>query len=76
MNIAEFLDKNKCHFQRVAHGTAYTSERIAHELHVPGKQVAKTVLLQANGGFRYIVAVLPSSKRLDLGRASSLVIRS
>jgi Ala-tRNA(Pro) deacylase len=73
MNISEFLDKHKCHFQRVPHGAAYTSEHMAHELHVPGKQVAKTVLLRANGGCHYIVAVLPSNKKLDLRRAAGLL---
>lgn len=73
MNIPEFLEKKHCHFQRMPHEPVYTSERIAHELHVPGQEVAKTVLLCANGGYRYVVAVLPSSKKLDLSRASRLL---
>jgi Ala-tRNA(Pro) deacylase len=73
MNIPEFLEKCHCHFERVSHGPTYTSERMAHELHVPGQRVAKSVLLRANGGYRYVVAVLPSSKKLDLNRASRLL---
>jgi Ala-tRNA(Pro) deacylase len=39
-------------------------------LHVPGVHVAKTVLLRANGGFRYVVAVIPATARVDLQRVS------
>lgn len=73
MNITEFLAEKQCKFERMPHQPVYTSERMAHELHVPGQEVAKTVLLRANGGYRYVVAVLPSSKKLDLARASRLL---
>lgn len=39
-------------------------------MHVPGANVAKTVLLRANGGFRYLVAVIPATEHLDLNRIS------
>ena len=73
MNISEFLAEQHCQFERMPHKPAYSSERMAHELHVPGQEVAKTILLRANGGYRYVVAVLPSSKKLDLARASRLL---
>jgi Ala-tRNA(Pro) deacylase len=73
VDIAEFLAEKRCKFERLPHQPVYTSERMAHELHVPGQEVAKTVLLRANGGYRYVVAVLPSSKKLDLARASKLL---
>ena len=43
---------------------------MAQALHVHGQDVAKTVLLRANGGYRYIVAVLPPTKRIDLELAA------
>jgi Ala-tRNA(Pro) deacylase len=73
MNIADFLAEKHCKFECMPHQPAFTSERMAHELHLPGQEVAKTVLLRANGGYRYVVAVLPSSKKLDLARASRLL---
>jgi Ala-tRNA(Pro) deacylase len=73
MNIAKFLTKNHSKFARLPHKPVYTSERMAHELHLSGDEVAKTVLLRANGGYRFVVAVLPSSKKLDLARASRLL---
>ncbi len=73
MNIPDFLEKQKFTFRRMPHNAAFSSERMAHELHVPGKAVAKTILLRANGGSHYIVAVLPSHKKLDLDRAAKLL---
>ena len=35
-----------------------------------GQEVAKTVLLRANHGYRYVVAVLPATKTIDFQRAS------
>ena len=73
MNIPEYLEAKRCQFQRMPHDPAFSSERMAHQLHVPGGEVAKTVLLSADNGYRYVVAVLPASKKLDLNRASSLL---
>jgi Ala-tRNA(Pro) deacylase len=39
---------------------------VAQATATPGGEVAKAVLLRANHGYRYIVAVLPSTHRVDL----------
>jgi Ala-tRNA(Pro) deacylase len=73
MDISEYLEKKCCGFERMPHAPTYTSERMAHELHVTGKEVAKTVLLCADGGYRFVVAILPATKKLDFDRASKLL---
>ena len=73
MNVAKFLEAGAYEFERVPHRTTYSAQRLAQELHVPGSEVAKTVLLRADGGYEYVVAVLPASKSLDLGKASRLL---
>ena len=73
MNVAKFLEQGHYQFKRVEHRPAYSAQRLAHELHVPGREVAKTVLLRANGGYRFVVAVLPASKKIDFERASKLL---
>jgi Ala-tRNA(Pro) deacylase len=73
MNVAEFLQRGHYKFDRVPHAPAYSAQRLAHELHVSGREVAKTVLLRANGGYEFVVAVLPASKQIDLERASKLL---
>jgi Ala-tRNA(Pro) deacylase len=73
MNVAKFLERGHYPFDRVPHRSAYTAQHLAHELHVSGREVAKTVLLRANGGYNYVVAVLPATKKIDLKKASQLL---
>jgi Ala-tRNA(Pro) deacylase len=73
MNVAKFLEKGHYKFERVQHVPAYSAQHLAHELHVSGREVAKTVLLRANGGYGFVVAVLPASKQIDFKRASKLL---
>jgi Ala-tRNA(Pro) deacylase len=43
-------------------------------MHIPGRMVAKTVLVKA--GERFLLAVLPCTSRVDLGRLAAQVERS
>ena len=73
MNIPAFLEEQHCAFAVMPHPTTYTAQEMAHELHVPGREVAKTVLLRANGDYEFVVAVVPANKQVDLHRASELL---
>jgi Ala-tRNA(Pro) deacylase len=43
---------------------------MAQAVHVPGHEVAKTVLLRANHAYSYVVAILPATRLIDFERAS------
>jgi Ala-tRNA(Pro) deacylase len=73
MNVAKFLEAGHHDFERMPHRPVYSAQRLAQELHVPGREVAKTVLLRADGGYKYVVAVLPASKKIDFASASKLL---
>jgi Ala-tRNA(Pro) deacylase len=73
MNVAKFLEAGKYQFERVLHRPAYSAQHLAHELHVPGREVAKAVLLRADGDYAFIVAVVPASKNIDFEKASELL---
>jgi Ala-tRNA(Pro) deacylase len=73
MNIATYLEEQKCRFERLPHDPTYSAQRLAQQLHVPGREVAKTVLLRANGWHRFVVAVLPGSKKIDLEQVARLL---
>ena len=73
MNVAAFLERGHYKFERVPHPATYSAQRLAHELHVSGREVAKTVLLRVDGGYEFAVAVLPASKKIDFKRASKLL---
>src|SRR5262245_510566 len=65
MRVADFLTDHEIPFERLWHPPAYSAQKRAHYLGVPGKSVAKAVLLRGRGGF--FVAVLPATRQVDLG---------
>lgn len=71
MNVQQFLTENHAEFSVIPHRDTYDAQRLAHEVHTPGSEVAKTVLLRADGGYVYIVAVLPATKTIDFGKVSA-----
>ena len=64
--LREFLDKNHVKYVTIAHSPAYTASEIAQSAHIPGKEMAKTVIVKIGG--KMAMAVLPASYRVDLGR--------
>ena len=59
-----YLDSEQVDYEWLPHPQAFTAQEVAHSLHVSGKRLAKTVLLEADG--RLVMAVLPASHRLSL----------
>lgn len=62
--IADFLDDNHVRYVVITHSPAYTAQGIAALAHIPGKQMAKTVVLRVKDEF--MMAVLPASQHVDL----------
>jgi Ala-tRNA(Pro) deacylase len=73
MNVASFLERGHYEFERVPHQPTYSAQRLAHELHVPGREIAKTVMLRADRGARFVVAVLPANRKINFRRAAKLL---
>jgi len=69
--LREFLDGNKVQYEVVSHPEAYTAQEIAAAEHVPGKLLAKVVMLRS--GSQFIMAVLPAPYRIDLDRAKTVI---
>ena len=69
--LKEFLDANKIKYVTVTHSPAYTAQQIAASAHIPGKELAKTVMVKIDG--KLAMAVLAASFKIDfdlLGKAS------
>jgi Ala-tRNA(Pro) deacylase len=62
--LREFLDQNNIKYLVISHSVAYTAQGIAALTHIPGKELAKTVMVMVDG--RLAMAVVPASCRLDL----------
>jgi Ala-tRNA(Pro) deacylase len=69
--IKDFLDENGVKYLTISHSPAYTANEVAHAAHVSGREVAKTVMVNADG--KMVMAVLPASKRLSFPAAARVV---
>lgn len=72
--LKTFLDESNIRYTLMTHSPAYTAQAAAATLHVPGKELAKTVVLSA--GDNTVLAVLPASFHVDLKKLGELVGRS
>ncbi len=61
--LREFLDQNGVKYVSISHSPAYTMSEIAALAHIPGKEVAKTVMVKVDG--KMAMAVLPSNAQVD-----------
>jgi len=71
MYTVEFLRSRRVWFEELLHRPASSATKHAHNMHVPGRMVAKTVLVKA--GDRPVLAVLPCTSRIDLGQFGALL---
>ena len=62
--LREFLDQNSVKYVSISHSPAYTAQEIAASAHVPGQELAKTVMVKLDGDMA--MAVHPASFKVDL----------
>ena len=60
MNVIEYLDSKGVHYEMSQHRPTFTAQQMAAEEHVPGMNVAKPVLIRADG--KYYLCVLTVCK--------------
>ena len=59
----EFLDKNDVKYLIISHSRAYTAQEIAASTHIPGKELAKSIIVKIDG--ELIMIVLPASHKIN-----------
>ena len=64
--LKSFLDSNHVKYKTISHSPEYTAQEIAASAHIPGKDLAKTVIVKVDGEFA--MAVLPATRHLSLSR--------
>jgi Ala-tRNA(Pro) deacylase len=62
--VKDYLDQNQISYTHCTHRLAYTAQEIAAAQHVPGREMAKTIVVKADTG--YFLLVLPSVMKIDL----------
>ena len=64
--LTEFLDSAGVKYQTIDHSPAFTAQEVAASAHIPGKELAKTVIVKVDD--ELAMAVLPSFQRVNLDR--------
>lgn len=63
--LKAFLDSHKVSYEAIHHSMAYTAQQIAASAHIPGMEIAKTVMIKVDG--EMAMAVLPAPYQVDFG---------
>lgn len=66
-DLEAYLREQQVPYQLQHHPVAYTAQEVAASEHVPGRLMAKVVMLVADG--KTVMAVLPAPFQVDLDRA-------
>jgi Ala-tRNA(Pro) deacylase len=62
--LRQFLDSERVKYACISHSPAYTASEIAQSAHIPGRELAKVVMVTLDG--RMAMAVLPANRKVDL----------
>lgn len=62
--LRQFLDSNQVKYVCISHSRAFTAQEVAASAHIPGDEVAKTVIVVLDR--RLAMAVLPATRKVDL----------
>jgi len=66
--LKEFLEREHVEYATLPHAPAFTAQEIAQSAHIPGKDLAKTVMVHLNN--RMAMAVLPANEKITLSDLS------
>jgi Ala-tRNA(Pro) deacylase len=62
--LTRFLDDNKVKYVTIRHSIAYTTQEIAESAHIPGNEMAKTVMVKLDDVLA--MAVVRGTDRVDI----------
>jgi len=69
--LKEYLDNNHIKYVTIIHSVAYTAQEIAASAHVPGRELAKTVMVKVDG--KIAMAVMPASYNVDFNQLQEIL---
>ncbi|MDX1618582.1 MAG: YbaK/EbsC family protein [Balneolaceae bacterium] len=61
--LTDFLDEHDKKYVVVKHSQAYTAQEVAASAHIPGREMAKSVMVKIDGDLKMVV--LPSTHTVD-----------
>lgn len=72
--LMRLLEQYRVSYEVVRHPAAFTAQEVAAATHIPGKQLAKAVVVKLDG--KLAMAVVPATRRVDLQRLSEFTGRT
>ena len=71
MTLQSYLDRMGVSYQLSFHTPVFSAQELAEKEHVPGDNVIKPVIVQADG--RFIMCALPATTKVDLRRLADVL---
>lgn len=62
--LKDFLDRQKVKYVTIRHSPAFTAQEVAESAHIPGRIMAKTVMIEIDG--ELAMTVLPANHRVSM----------
>jgi Ala-tRNA(Pro) deacylase len=62
--LKEYLEENRVPYTHCTHRLAYTAQEVAAAQHVPGREMAKTIVVKADD--RFVLVILPAVLKIDM----------
>lgn len=69
--LKKYLDKEKIEYKTKNHDRVITAQEVAESIHVPGKELAKSIVIR--DGDKYHLFVLPATKSVDFSQVRKLL---
>ena len=69
--LRDYLEQNQVSYELGYHVRVYTAQEIAAAQHVPGKEMAKVVMVKVNG--KNVMLVLPASYRVEMKKLKGVL---
>jgi Ala-tRNA(Pro) deacylase len=63
--LQEYLDSQHVRYVSIKHSPAFTAQEIAASAHIPGEDIAKTVVVKLDGKMALVVLPAPEMVRLN-----------
>jgi Ala-tRNA(Pro) deacylase len=64
--LTSFLDEHRIDYRVITHAPTFTAQETAESAHIPGREIAKAVVVHVDDG--YAMVVEPAARRINLGR--------
>ena len=68
--LREYLDSHHIKYLVLAHSQAFTAQEVAQRMHIPGREMAKTVVAKTARGLALVVVRAPDRVDMDLVSAA------